>query len=459
MLPRRRALLGGLLGVLLGARYAGLVTMSAGGPAREHRLGSQETEVGFARRERTSGPLAGPLAAVGPPAAPEVTTQGAAPATVVANVSSVAWPNSWQTTAMSACVDICGIQTGRSPGGDLVDGRSRLASPVECCASCARHDLCDSWSYELPKPGESTGVCWLKGPGGSGAVRVASVVEDVCVSGTRPIGVAARQSVEGCSAGAVSHARVERQHADVTDVDHSSNNTTLLLFEERHDQYSKQGGGEGQHRAANRNLLQLIYGSSDPSAMGRPLRGNALRLKLHQLLLEVSKQLTSCAAPWLVWSGTLLGAWRHHGIIPWDTDVDILIEHGTLSGLLQCLKRLPRKHLVWVVRHGKHSDVIPLKVIDSTTGYFVDIFECYPDSARELCMYRLDTPPTGYRMANLFPTRTCLFDGKSVQCPNTPLNVLMQTFARATGLRSSLDVPKDMSGNVSAPTFTDVLWE
>lgn len=43
------------------------------------------------------------------------------------------------------------------------------------------------------------------------------------------------------------------------------------------------------------------------------------------MLRIVSKVLDTAGVPWFVASGTLLGTYRHGGMIPWDDDVDIMI--------------------------------------------------------------------------------------------------------------------------------------
>jgi len=48
-------------------------------------------------------------------------------------------------------------------------------------------------------------------------------------------------------------------------------------------------------------------------------------LKLYQLMKDTHEILTSKNIQYWVMGGTLLGAVRHHGIIPWDDDLDICI--------------------------------------------------------------------------------------------------------------------------------------
>ena len=53
-----------------------------------------------------------------------------------------------------------------------------------------------------------------------------------------------------------------------------------------------------------------------------------------------SNALTRAGIPFFMYSGTLIGSCRHHGLIPWDDDVDLAVPLGLKKNVSQILSRL-----------------------------------------------------------------------------------------------------------------------
>lgn len=209
--------------------------------------------------------------------------------------------------------------------------------------------------------------------------------------------------------------------------------TKLTIYEKYHDELSL---------SVHHRLKKYSFGPE--------LHANALKNVLHELLIHVDVTMKESNIDYVIYSGTLLGAWRHHGFIPWDTDADVIILSNTLVTLIEYVETVKtNKNIRWIIRHGKHSDIIPIKVVDIKTGYYVDIFLCHKDG--KYCHNRFSNR-LKHSIKDLFPSRTCLFDKLKVQCPPQPATVLKTNY-------DSLQVPnkyKTIYKNMKL--FSDVIW-
>ena len=194
---------------------------------------------------------------------------------------------------------------------------------------------------------------------------------------------------------------------------------SFVLFESRHDQYAKTTG----------HFIERFYPGKWPSEM-------QMQQILFELLVYARDFCRRHSVPFQLYAGTLLGAWRHHAIIPWDVDADVVITSDHLKQLVEILRQsVDRRSTTyqWIVRKGKHSDIIPVKLAHIPTGLYVDFFVIYPNG-------RDWKNGLHKRIANdvLFPALPCVFGTMRKRaifhCPQDPRKMLDQysTFAIST---------------------------
>ena len=78
----------------------------------------------------------------------------------------------------------------------------------------------------------------------------------------------------------------------------------------------------------------------------------------HKYLLQISKVFHEICArhniPYYMIGGTMLGAIRHHGFIPWDDDMDFGVPREHYSGLMGILdKELPSEYNIISIYHSE----------------------------------------------------------------------------------------------------------
>jgi len=175
------------------------------------------------------------------------------------------------------------------------------------------------------------------------------------------------------------------------------------------------------------------------SLWGATLAAPQARASLERTLRETDRVLGEQGVSyWLDW-GTLLGAWRHGGFIPWDDDVDVCVcneDHAKILGLAPRF-RTPFR-LVQISQWWPVDKLVPgldrihpsgtfLRVLDGETRLYVDLMEvgeAAGGSLRKLPLSRFH-PDHGHGGAevridrdDLFPLGRITFEGRSYPAPH-----------------------------------------
>lgn len=82
------------------------------------------------------------------------------------------------------------------------------------------------------------------------------------------------------------------------------------------------------------------YCKQDTIRLGKilaPLCKPSVILSLYQMMKDTDELLTANEIPYLIFSGSLLGAVRHEGIIPWDDDIDIALPENAQEAFIHLI--------------------------------------------------------------------------------------------------------------------------
>lgn len=88
-----------------------------------------------------------------------------------------------------------------------------------------------------------------------------------------------------------------------------------------------------------------------------------LQLDILDILIEIDKICKEYQLTYYLAYGSVLGAVRHRGFIPWDKDIDIMIEIDKIDQFLSILEsKLPEKYKVYSINNDEKYDSLKPRV-------------------------------------------------------------------------------------------------
>lgn len=182
-----------------------------------------------------------------------------------------------------------------------------------------------------------------------------------------------------------------------------------------------------------------------PQYQRRPGDENGL-LPEKEALRQVAKLFEENNIPFWVDCGTLLGAYRYGGAIPWDNDIDIAVLAPDFTNVMRALNALdPDKYVVidWSGRTRPETFIV---VVVKETGSRIDIGHFAVDQNEQQVTLVLSNEdsiflpeiwkkterrfviPTSYNM--IFPLKKANFDGIEVPVPNNTEEYLQARYGK-----------------------------
>lgn len=122
-------------------------------------------------------------------------------------------------------------------------------------------------------------------------------------------------------------------------------------------------------------IIYLLFDSTQNNNRGEHFEiiSQESKNKLLKTMEITDKVFTENNLWYIIALGSLLGAVRHHNIIPWDDDIDLFVKHKDLNKLKHVLNELVQQYNLHVETYQNRLFRIYSNMEDKTK-FFIDIF-------------------------------------------------------------------------------------
>lgn len=162
-------------------------------------------------------------------------------------------------------------------------------------------------------------------------------------------------------------------------------------------------------------------------------KGSTIKL-LYQILFDFHRILEKAELTYSVDGGTLLGTIRHKGIIPWDDDVDILIEYKDKKKFLKLEKEFIKcGYIIIKTWFGYKICFVERKNLENLDYSFpnLDVFLYKKNKNKLIPAYKKVRdiwPKAYYNLDDIFPVKEYYFGEFKVFGPHNPKEYLNKMY-------------------------------
>lgn len=175
-----------------------------------------------------------------------------------------------------------------------------------------------------------------------------------------------------------------------------------------------------------RHLLDTTNISGDNIPSFKPLINEKEHAILVEILYTFHKVCEAHNVSYMLYGGSLLGSYRHAGIIPWDDDIDILVNNMDRDRLKQLIAK---SRVLNLFQYGKYMWKVSLNdfTVDSKLhemGWpFLDVF-LFEVNRTHAWNYYGTSMKNVFQSSDIFPVRKIPFENGHFNAPNKVLTML-----------------------------------